>query len=65
MTAGRVRRLLGVLPEEAALGDVEIYFHPAARRDALIGRLMPGYDHEGEMAALLDPGVRAALRALE
>lgn len=60
MSAERVRRLLAVLPE----GDVELYFHPAARRDALLERLMPGYDHEGELAALLDPGVRAALQAM-
>jgi len=57
MTADRVRRLLAVLPE----GDIELYFHPASRRDALLDRLMPNYDHEGELAALLDPGVRAAL----
>lgn len=57
MTADRVRRLLAVLPP----GDIELYFHPASRRDALLDRLMPNYDHEGELAALLDPGVRAAL----
>ncbi len=60
MTIARVRQLLAVLPA----GDVEIYFHPAARRDALLDRLMPAYDHEGELAALLDPGVRAAVQAL-
>ena len=60
MTADRVCRLLAVLPP----GDIELYFHPAARRDTLLDRLMPGYDHEGELAALLDPGVRAALQAL-
>lgn len=60
MTAGRVRRLLEVLPQ----GDVEIYFHPASRRDALLDRLMPDYDHEGELAALLDPGVKALLQAM-
>jgi hypothetical protein len=60
MTAGRVQRLLEVLPQ----GDVEIYFHPAARRDALLDRLMPEYDHEGELAALLDPGVKALLQAM-
>jgi predicted glycoside hydrolase/deacetylase ChbG (UPF0249 family) len=42
-------------------GLSEIYFHPAAGRDALLDRLMPGYDHEGEMAALLSPAVRAAV----
>jgi predicted glycoside hydrolase/deacetylase ChbG (UPF0249 family) len=60
VTADRVARLLEVLPE----GDVEIYFHPASRRDALLDRLMPGYDHEGELAALLDPGVKALLQAM-
>ena len=64
MTADRVRRLLAVLPQGPAFGDVEVYFHPAARRDALLERLMPGYDHEGELAALLDPGVKALLQAM-
>ena len=57
MTADRVRRLLAVLPA----GDIELYFHPAAGRDALLDRLMPDYDHEGELAALLDPEVRRLL----
>ena len=39
----------------------EIYFHPATGRDALLTRLMPDYDHEGELGALLDPEARAAL----
>jgi len=60
MTTARVRRLLDVLPD----GDIELYFHPAARRDALLDRLMPGYDHEGELRALLDPEVRAVLQAM-
>jgi hypothetical protein len=64
MTAERVRRLLAVVPQGPAFGDVEVYFHPASRRDALLERLMPGYDHAGELAALLDPGVRAALQAM-
>jgi hypothetical protein len=49
MTTERIRRLLANLPD----GDTEIYFHPAARRDAVLDRLMPDYDHEGELAALL------------
>jgi hopanoid biosynthesis associated protein HpnK len=57
MNAANLLRLLSVLPE----GLSEIYFHPAARRDALLERLMPGYDHIGELAALTDPAVRAAL----
>ena len=59
MTSDRVRRLLAVLPD----GDTEIYFHPAARRDPLLDRLMPEYEHEQELAALLDPVVREAIAA--
>jgi hopanoid biosynthesis associated protein HpnK len=50
MTAGRIRRLLANLPD----GDSEIYFHPAARRDSVLDRLMPAYEHEAELAALLE-----------
>jgi hopanoid biosynthesis associated protein HpnK len=50
MTADRIRLLLSNLPD----GDSEIYFHPAARRDSVLDRLMPGYEHEAELAALLD-----------
>jgi hopanoid biosynthesis associated protein HpnK len=57
MTEDRILRLIPALPS----GLSEIYFHPAAGRDPLLDRLMPGYDHEGEMAALLSPVVRAAL----
>ena len=42
-------------------GLLEIYFHPATHRDALLTRLMPDYEHEAELAALCDPEVRAAL----
>jgi hopanoid biosynthesis associated protein HpnK len=49
MTAGRVGRLLAQLPD----GDSEIYFHPAAWRDATLVRLMPDYEHEAELEALL------------
>ena len=60
MTAGRLRCLVKNLPD----GDSEIYFHPAAGRDALLDQLMPGYEHEAELAALLDMDgeVRAAYR---
>ena len=54
MTADRISRLLPNLPD----GDSEIYFHPAARRDAVLDRLMPTYEHEAELAALLDTGAR-------
>ena len=57
MTPPRVRALLENLPG----GDCELYFHPAARRDAAIAALMPDYEHEAELAALLDPGVRDRL----
>jgi hopanoid biosynthesis associated protein HpnK len=50
MTTARVRRLLPQMPD----GDSEIYFHPAARRDAVLDRLMPTYEHEAELAALLE-----------
>jgi hopanoid biosynthesis associated protein HpnK len=57
MTEARLLRLIAHLPD----GESEIYFHPAARRDAVIDRLMPEYEHEAELAALLSPAVRAAL----
>ncbi len=60
MTAPRVRRLLANLPA----GDSEIYFHPATRRDAVITSLMPDYEHEAELAALLDPEIAGAVAAL-
>jgi chitin disaccharide deacetylase len=50
MTVERIRRLLPNLPD----GDSEIYFHPATRRDPTLDRLMPSYEHEAELAALLD-----------
>jgi chitin disaccharide deacetylase len=49
MTTERVRRLLANLPD----GDSEIYFHPAAGRDPVLDRLMPEYEHEAELATLL------------
>jgi chitin disaccharide deacetylase len=57
MTEERVLALLPHLPD----GLSELYFHPAARRDALLDALMPTYQHEAELAALLSPLVRAAL----
>jgi chitin disaccharide deacetylase len=53
MTHDRVRRLVDNLPD----GTSEIYFHPAAERDASLRRLMPDYEHEAEFAALLDRGL--------
>ncbi|GLR67920.1 hypothetical protein GCM10010909_26010 [Acidocella aquatica] len=49
MTAGRMRGLMQNLPE----GSAEIYFHPASYRDAQLQLLMPDYEHEAELAALL------------
>jgi hopanoid biosynthesis associated protein HpnK len=50
MTTSRIRTLLRNLPD----GDTEIYFHPAARRDSVLQRLMPDYEHEAELATLLE-----------
>ena len=60
MTRARVSCLLDHLPP----GTAEIYFHPAVGRDPLLDRLMPSYDHEGELAALLDPDLAARVRPL-
>lgn len=57
MTAERVLCLVRHLPE----GVSEFYFHPATRRDPLLAALMPTYEHTAELAALLDPRLRAAL----
>jgi hypothetical protein len=50
---------LGILPD----GVTEAYFHPATRRDPAFRETMPGYDHPGELAALLSPRVREAIAA--
>ena len=57
MTSGRLLQAAPHLP--AGLG--EIYFHPATAKNALFQRLMPDYEPEAELAALLDPAVRIAL----
>jgi hypothetical protein len=59
MTEARLLRLIPNLPP----GRNELYFHPAARRDAVLDALMPEYEHEAELAALCSPAVRAALLA--
>ena len=56
MTASRLARLASVLPP----GLTEIYTHPAAHADASLRALMPDYEPVAELAALLDPAVRAA-----
>ena len=55
MTPVRIRRLLDHLPD----ADNEIYFHPATARDTTLTRLMPTYEHEAELATLLDPDIIA------
>ena len=57
MTTDRLVALARHLPP----GLSEIYFHPAACRDALLTQLMPDYEHEAELAALCDPAAAAAL----
>ena len=61
MTAERVLQLLAELP----VGASEIYFHPATARHADLLRLMPDYEHEAELATLLDPRVARALATEE
>ncbi len=57
MTPERLLRLAPHLPA----GVSELYFHPASWADAAIARLMPGYQHAAELAALLDPAAALAL----
>ncbi len=59
MTASGCCALRRHLPE----GVSEIYFHPAVRRDPMLVELMPEYEHEAELAALLDSRVPATLAA--
>ena len=56
MTTDRLVRLIPHLPP----GLSEVYLHPAAWRDARLARLMPDYEHEAELEALLSPRVRDA-----
>jgi hopanoid biosynthesis associated protein HpnK len=57
MGRDRIRALIPFLPP----GNTEIYFHPATRRDPDLAKLMPDYDHVGELQALLDPDLPAIL----
>lgn len=52
--------LLGLLPRLRP-GLSELYCHPAERQPPAMARWQSGYDHEGELAALTSPRVRAAL----
>ena len=54
------RYLLALLPTLPA-GVSELYCHPADGRSAALAPHQPGYDHAGEVAALVSPRVRAAL----
>jgi hopanoid biosynthesis associated protein HpnK len=49
MRAERIKLLLENLPT----GSSEIYFHPATHRDEILKTLMPDYEHEAELDALL------------
>jgi chitin disaccharide deacetylase len=61
MTRERIHLLLSNLPR----GDSEIYFHPAAGRDPVLDRLMPDYEHEAELATLLDTHLQGARGPLD
>lgn len=56
--------LLGLIATLPA-GTSEVYCHPAERQPAALAAWQPGYDHEGEVAALLSARVRSALRAAD
>jgi len=57
--AARMRELLTALPD----GITELYVHPATRRWGDNDPLPESYRPEAELAALLDPSVRAAVEA--
>ena len=57
MTAGRLTRLAPHIPP----GLSEIYFHPATQQDGVLPQTMPDYEHQAELACLLDPAVKDAL----
>ena len=59
MDETRLLEALGNLPE----GVTEIYLHPAVQSGAAIAASMSSYRHADELAALLSPRVRAAVRA--
>ena len=59
MTEARLLTLARHLPP----GVSEIYTHPAAARDPVLDRLMPGYQHQNELTALLSPEIHRAFAA--
>jgi hopanoid biosynthesis associated protein HpnK len=46
-------------------GTSEIYCHPAERQPPSMAQWQEGYDHEGEVAGLVSPRVRAAIDAAD
>jgi chitin disaccharide deacetylase len=60
MVEARLLRLLPQLPQ----GVSEIYFHPAAVRNAALSATMPGYRHEEELDALLSPAAKSLVAEL-
>ncbi len=58
MTLARTQRVLAALPD----GLTEMYFHPAACRDATLDGLMPDYQHAAEFAALMQASVPDGVR---
>jgi hopanoid biosynthesis associated protein HpnK len=56
------RYLLALIPALPA-GVSELYCHPSDGVSPALAPYQPGYDHEGELAALMSPRVRAALGA--
>jgi len=59
LDAARVRVLLASLPD----GVTELYLHPATKRWSGIDALPGHYQPQSELAALIDPSVRAAVEA--
>ncbi|MFM7142389.1 MAG: hopanoid biosynthesis-associated protein HpnK [Alphaproteobacteria bacterium] len=47
--------------DDLAPGTTEIYVHPAEEHTPFLERLMPGYRHREELAALVSPRVRLAV----
>ncbi len=64
-SGGMTEERLLLLAEKLPYGVSEIYVHPAAGRDAILDRLMPAYQHEGELQALCSPHVRAAFSHMD
>lgn len=54
--------LLDLLPSLPP-GTSEVYCHPAERQPPSMAQWQDGYDHEGEVAGLVSPRVRAAVDA--